>query len=196
MRARYYDPMTGGFISKDPVEGILTNPQTQNPYAFAGNNPINVSDPSGEYWGPLSIDNIHADWNNCNYGTAIAKGAVVAGGTGLAAVGGVYVGAIAIGAVGAEAAVVGIAGVTLWPAAQKGGTIINGLKYSGEALSRMEPVGFGGRGVPPSVVQNALEYGNKTPGNLPGRIVSQYENVKVVANETLDTIITVIKTGH
>ena len=48
MRARYYDPATGRFISRDPVEGAQTMPQSQNPYAYAMNNPINLSDPSGE----------------------------------------------------------------------------------------------------------------------------------------------------
>jgi RHS repeat-associated protein len=48
LRARYYDPTTGRFISRDPIKGTLTNPITQNPYAYAGNNPINNSDPSGE----------------------------------------------------------------------------------------------------------------------------------------------------
>ncbi len=47
MRARYYDPMQGRFISKDPVKGYLTIPQTQNGYSYVGNNPINYSDPSG-----------------------------------------------------------------------------------------------------------------------------------------------------
>ncbi|MBI4062291.1 VCBS repeat-containing protein [Candidatus Gottesmanbacteria bacterium] len=53
LRARYYDPTTGRFISKDPVKGTLTTPQTQNPYAYALNNPINLSDPSGKFVGPL-----------------------------------------------------------------------------------------------------------------------------------------------
>jgi len=48
LRARYYDPTIGRFISKDPVKGTLTLPQSQNPYAYALNNPINLSDPSGE----------------------------------------------------------------------------------------------------------------------------------------------------
>jgi len=48
LRARYYDPLIGRFISKDPVKGSLTLPQSQNPYAYALNNPINLSDPSGE----------------------------------------------------------------------------------------------------------------------------------------------------
>jgi len=48
MRARYYDPTSGRFISKDPVEGVLDNPQSQNGYSYAHNDPINLSDPSGE----------------------------------------------------------------------------------------------------------------------------------------------------
>lgn len=47
MRARYYDPVSGTFTSKDPVEGILTNPQTQNGYNFANGDSVNLSDPSG-----------------------------------------------------------------------------------------------------------------------------------------------------
>lgn len=105
LRARYYDPATGRFISRDPVKGTLTNPITQNAYVYAGNNPINITDPSGEWWGPFSIDSIHNDWNNCQYGTAIAKTAVVAGGTGLAAVGVVAAGAYVAGAVGIEATI-------------------------------------------------------------------------------------------
>lgn len=48
LRARYYDPQLGRFISRDPIKGPLTLPQSQNPYAYALNNPINLSDPSGE----------------------------------------------------------------------------------------------------------------------------------------------------
>jgi hypothetical protein len=48
MRARYFDPSIGRFISRDPVEGDLMNPQTQNGYNFTNGDPINLSDPSGE----------------------------------------------------------------------------------------------------------------------------------------------------
>lgn len=48
LRARMYDPENGRFISRDPIEGHLEIPQTQNPYIYAINNPINLSDPSGE----------------------------------------------------------------------------------------------------------------------------------------------------
>ncbi|MBI4302557.1 MAG: RHS repeat-associated core domain-containing protein [Chloroflexi bacterium] len=49
LRARYYDPAIGRFISKDPFPGFVTNPQSQNPYTYVGNDPTNVTDPSGEF---------------------------------------------------------------------------------------------------------------------------------------------------
>ncbi len=48
MRARYYDPTTGTFTSKDPHEGDLNNPNSQNGYDYANGDPINLNDPSGE----------------------------------------------------------------------------------------------------------------------------------------------------
>ena len=42
LRARYYDPSTGQFLSRDPIED-----QTLQPYAYAGNDPTNAIDPTG-----------------------------------------------------------------------------------------------------------------------------------------------------
>jgi len=47
MHARYYDPEAGRFIMKDPVEGSLGNPITQNPYIYCANDPVNKIDPGG-----------------------------------------------------------------------------------------------------------------------------------------------------
>jgi RHS repeat-associated protein len=47
LRARYYNPTVGRFIQKDPFPGLLTQPQTLNPYAYVVNNPVNLTDPSG-----------------------------------------------------------------------------------------------------------------------------------------------------
>ena len=47
LRARYYDPATGRFLSKDPVRGLIALPSTLNLYSYAVNNPINFVDPSG-----------------------------------------------------------------------------------------------------------------------------------------------------
>jgi RHS repeat-associated protein len=48
LRARYYDPAMGRFLSEDPVRGFATLPQTFNPYTYAINNPVRHTDPSGE----------------------------------------------------------------------------------------------------------------------------------------------------
>ncbi|HSX44454.1 MAG TPA: RHS repeat-associated core domain-containing protein [Candidatus Saccharimonadales bacterium] len=48
LRARYYDPTTGSFTSRDPQSGNLADTQTQNGYSYANDNPINMTDPSGQ----------------------------------------------------------------------------------------------------------------------------------------------------
>lgn len=49
MRARYYDPQVGRFISEDPI-GLEGG--DVNLYVYAGNNPVNLIDPSGKaaFW--------------------------------------------------------------------------------------------------------------------------------------------------
>ena len=47
LRARYYDPSTGRFISRDSYEGQLTNPLSLNLYTYCYNNPLKYIDPSG-----------------------------------------------------------------------------------------------------------------------------------------------------
>jgi RHS repeat-associated protein len=49
LRARYYDPQTGRFVSKDPVSGLRANPASQHYYVYAGDDPANLTDPSGEF---------------------------------------------------------------------------------------------------------------------------------------------------
>jgi len=47
LRARYYDPDAGRFITKDPWGGSQTSPVSLNPYAYSGNSPVQLIDPSG-----------------------------------------------------------------------------------------------------------------------------------------------------
>ncbi|MCT4565098.1 MAG: hypothetical protein N4A68_12410 [Maledivibacter sp.] len=47
LRARYYDPVIGRFVSKDSYEGTLTNPLSMNQYMYCYNNPLMYVDPSG-----------------------------------------------------------------------------------------------------------------------------------------------------
>ena len=42
LRARYYDPGTGQFLTRDPIASI-----TQEPYAYVGGNPLNIADLAG-----------------------------------------------------------------------------------------------------------------------------------------------------
>ncbi|HAB15772.1 MAG TPA: RHS repeat-associated core domain-containing protein [Verrucomicrobiota bacterium] len=49
MRARDYDPVTGRFLSRDPVEGATTDPESYHPYIFANSNPHFYSDPTGAF---------------------------------------------------------------------------------------------------------------------------------------------------
>jgi RHS repeat-associated protein len=66
-RARTYDPAIGRFIQKDPRQGGLSQPQSQNLYPYALNNPQNVLDPTGEI---ALIEYINALDNYLNQGAA------------------------------------------------------------------------------------------------------------------------------
>jgi len=48
LRARDYNPLTGRFETRDPAEGDILNPATLHKYVYAGNNPVNSADPSGD----------------------------------------------------------------------------------------------------------------------------------------------------
>ncbi|MBA6411800.1 VCBS repeat-containing protein [Parahaliea sp. F7430] len=48
LRARYYDPTTGRFISRDPFQGILRDPPSLHRYLYAHANPISNTDPTGQ----------------------------------------------------------------------------------------------------------------------------------------------------
>jgi RHS repeat-associated protein len=47
LRARYYNPSTGRFISADAYEGSLTDPMSLHDYIYAHANPVMNTDPSG-----------------------------------------------------------------------------------------------------------------------------------------------------
>jgi RHS repeat-associated protein len=48
LRARYYDPTSGRFLSRDTAAIDFSSPVELNRYSYAEENPINLSDPSGQ----------------------------------------------------------------------------------------------------------------------------------------------------
>ena len=88
MRARYYDPSLGRFISKDPFAGFLGDPYSQHDYQYAHANPVRFTDPTGYF----SMGDV--------LGTLNAVGALAAiGGVGF---GGAYIGGAALGGASGE----------------------------------------------------------------------------------------------
>ena len=47
LRARYYSPTTGNFLTQDTYLGEIEEPLSRNLYTYAENNPVNFNDPSG-----------------------------------------------------------------------------------------------------------------------------------------------------
>lgn len=75
MQARYYDPARGGFLSVDPVGPTPGNIYTFNRYAYANNNPINHTDPTGNCVEDFCIGEGIAACAATPCGAAVAAGA-------------------------------------------------------------------------------------------------------------------------
>ena len=70
LRARYYDPTTGRFISEDSNEGSITNPLSLNLYTYCINNPLIYIDPTGnECWLITEIGQIPGTVTECVHDT-------------------------------------------------------------------------------------------------------------------------------
>lgn len=206
--ARMYSPSQGRFMEPDPIGqagGV-------NPYVYTENNPVNLVDPlgldpAGPYPGSTNpVTRCHVCPHNDPKENAI---------------GGFFVGAPLVGMLGTSAgaytaynfvlspgtAIVtgeiagGLAGQTgnsSWPSPGNGRAVVNGIEYTEHALTRMAPKGLCqegnliySRGIPPSVVKNAITNGAKSPGNEPGTVAHIFDNIFVVTDITGKRIITV-----
>jgi RHS repeat-associated protein len=56
LRARYYNPLSGRFMSRDPEDGHMTDPSTLHKYMYAGGDPVNLADPTGKATRTLSLE--------------------------------------------------------------------------------------------------------------------------------------------
>ena len=50
MNARIYDPISGRFLTPDPIIQFPSDLQSYNRYSYVGNNPLSRTDPSGHSW--------------------------------------------------------------------------------------------------------------------------------------------------
>lgn len=58
LRARYYDPAIGRFISRDSYAGRKSDPLSLNLYTYCINNPIRYADPSGHFKIPKWVKSV------------------------------------------------------------------------------------------------------------------------------------------
>ena len=49
LRARYYQPSTGTFLSRDTWAGNANQPMSYNKWKYTNGNPVNFADPSEEF---------------------------------------------------------------------------------------------------------------------------------------------------
>jgi RHS repeat-associated protein len=68
-RARYYDPTTGRFLSEDPLKFAAEI----NLYPYAGNNPVNFTDPLGTCKDPTAVKLCHDAYLSALFGNTGAK---------------------------------------------------------------------------------------------------------------------------
>jgi len=67
LRARYYNPGTGRFISRDSFAGRRSDPLSLNLYTYCGNNPVIYVDPSGHSYATLpdgTTMTINSEWDS------------------------------------------------------------------------------------------------------------------------------------
>ena len=131
LRARYYDPTIGRFISRDSVTGENTDPLSLNLYTYCHNNPIIGTDPSGHI--PRWLKNTLKVAAGVAVIGGLAVATAVTGGAAAVVAGAALSGAIAGGASGAVIGTIGGAIENGWDGALDGavdgflsGTIIGG----------------------------------------------------------------------
>jgi len=58
LRARYYNPATGRFLSRDPEDGYAKDPASLHKYLYAGGDPVNMIDRPGAIYSILFLSRV------------------------------------------------------------------------------------------------------------------------------------------
>ena len=164
---RYYANTRGNFITEDPVfwevnltkdgKTVMKNPQLQNSYSYAGNNPITQKDPDGRII-DTALDIGFIGYDLYRLSGAISNGGDVKG----------ELRALSMDAIGA--ALPGVTGLGMVArVADKGGDAARGITKIGGAGKRVSnglppegllPPGFGSDGVKIGPASKASKYEN------------------------------------
>ena len=168
LRARYYDPSTTQFLTRDPLEAL-----TQDAYGYGGGNALNNSDPSGLAAGGSCDENDPTTFSGFLHGLAMAM--VVAASDGEALPGGGEL-------LAPEGELLAPAGADVLAATPLG------RQYTAHYLNDTGPV----RNIPGSVVDETLDYGTLAK-DLPDRRVfyDPKNDITVVQSKTTGKIMSV-----
>ena len=76
LRARYYDPQVGRFISRDPLAGRPDVPSTLHRYLYASADPVNFRDPTGLDFTLFGLQISTSLSNSLDYAEVLQKGTI------------------------------------------------------------------------------------------------------------------------
>jgi RHS repeat-associated protein len=183
LRARYSDPGTGRFVSRDPFIGFVDIPETLHPYGYARNTPTMNVDPSGltDMLDPGSSDSYGPGGSRIGPGMRPGSGGNNTPGQ-----------SVSWGTWGYH---VRYGNVVTVEGRQY--AVIGGRYYTRHAIDHMTPWGYGGRWCPPSVVEatimnpNRITFGWHSPSRS-WRTTYHGSGVDIVTEQHGRIIVTII----
>ena len=187
LRARYYNPQIGRFISRDILEGDISSPLDMNRYVYCRNNPIKYVDPSGEgvILACIIIGAVVGAVAGGFAGAVVSKkttGSVSGTSVAIGVLGGATIGGLlGWGFYGLGASISATGLVSAAPGLYK--TIDQGVNFAAKALQHMNEKA---RQVPVQVLIEAIKHGTATPDPRGGSGTKYY--IEMVKNGTTYTL--------
>ena len=79
LRARYFNPVSGRFLSRDTYQGNQNTPASFHKYLYAGGDPVDQFDPSGRLLDNAELETLSLDAAEVIEGREIGPGAITVG---------------------------------------------------------------------------------------------------------------------